>query len=70
MEFAILGLLWAEVFQGKKLHILLDLLMITAVADESIERFILGRSGQIEGVLIDCAGTLRHLCCYGRLYLL
>ena len=61
-EFAVLGFLWSRVFHGKQLYIPFVLSVLTAVVDESIQRFVPGRSGQMKDVLIDSAGAATALC--------
>ena len=61
LEFSILSLLWAGVFQGKQLHIPFVFSMLTAVVDEYIQRYIPGRNGQIKDVLLDCSGAATAL---------
>lgn len=60
-EFAVLGLLWSGALPGKRWYAPLTISVLTAIADESIQRFVPGRSGQIRDVLIDTAGVLAAL---------
>lgn len=56
-EFFIIGLLLSALFRGR--HILFPLLIgfLVAAADETIQLFIPGRSGEFSDVLLDTAGA-------------
>ena len=60
-EFAVLGFLWSGALQGKRFCHPLVLSIFTAIVDEGIQRFVPGRSGEIEDVLIDTAGVIAAL---------
>ena len=65
-EFFIIGLLLSALFRGR--HILFPLLIgfLVAAADETIQLFISGRSGEFSDVLLDTAGaTAAMLIVYG-----
>lgn len=47
----------SALFMARPLLTALSFSAATALADETIQRFVPGRSGQISDVLIDCAGS-------------
>ncbi len=57
-EFAILGILWSGVFSFGKIGLPLGISILTASADEFIQRFVPQRCGAVKDVLIDTAGAL------------
>ena len=63
LEFACLGLLWCKIFASFRVsnrtstgYILL-LCLLTAVTDEYIQLFSLGREGKVMDVLLDFSGA-------------
>lgn len=57
-EFAILGALFTWLFRGRRVLIPLLCCLGIAAADETIQMFIPGRSGEFRDLLIDMAGAL------------
>ena len=66
-EYAVLGLLTAGAFIGRRTSILAGILVpwciasVYAVTDEIHQLFVPGRSGQVSDVLLDSAGVLAGL---------
>ena len=67
MEYAVLGLLTAGAFIGRRTSILAGILVpwciasVYAVTDEIHQLFVPGRSGQVSDVMLDSAGVLAGL---------
>lgn len=61
-EYFVLGILMdralSQTKRGRKLKWALTACVLVASTDETIQRFVSGRSGQISDVLLDSAGAL------------
>lgn len=66
-EFALLGILWSTSFltldskkdgnNWKRMGVVLAICLATAVADETIQRFVPGRSCELRDICIDFSGA-------------
>lgn len=67
-EFAILGILWSGVFSFGKIGLPLGISVLTASADEFIQRFVPQRCGAVKDVLIDTAGALIGILLFALIF--
>ena len=64
-EYALLGLVWLLCLWAyrRRLRWAAPLCLLTAAADETVQRFTPGRSAQFSDVVLDFAGALTGLLC-------